>query len=358
MLLFDKVKKLNFYVNLANPFLDRKICICRSFGGKVNEQYDFLEDSQWWSTEELIEYQSKKLRKLISHAHRNVPYYRETFSRNGIRPEDITTVEDLARVPILTKNIIRENFPEKIIVGNSEGRRDAVWTTGGSTGEPLKFITDKPANDFGWASFFRFFRWHGYEWGDRVSIFFRPFSLNDGQPWTNRYLDKLKKYIIPNVKYYDGSCLKDSDLACVIEDLIKNNTRILRGYPSSLTRLAEYCRDNGVIIRPKFVTTTGETLFGRQRKILEEQFQCKVFDQYGCTEIIGVSFECGCEQGLHIASEHCIVEVVDKDGNILPPGHKGMLLLTDLDNYRMPFIRYMVGDEGSLKDEICRCGRK
>lgn len=287
----------------------------------------------------------------------NVPYYREAFDQHGIRPEDIRTAEELIKVPLLTKEIIRENFPERIVAGLEQVKGDGVWTTGGSTGEPLKFYGDMRANDFAWAAFFRFYRWHGYEWGDRVSIFFRPFSIRDERPLLHRYLDRLKNGIIPNVKYYDGSRLRDSDIAWVVKDLIKNKTRVLRGYPSALMRLAQYCRGNGVTIRPKFITTTGETLFSWQRKELKKQFRCNVFDQYGCAEIIGVSFECEHSRGLHISHEHCIVEVVDKNGNILPIGSKGMLLLTDLDNYRMPFIRYMVGDEGSIKDEPCKCGR-
>jgi phenylacetate-CoA ligase len=353
----QKIDQLSYYAYLINPLIEKKYRICRSFARWAHKYYDFLEESQWWSIDKLKEYQDEKLRNLISHAYKNVPYYREIFNQNRIKPEDIRTSNDLVKLPILTKDIIRENFPDKIVIGNEEDRQDGMWTTGGSTGEPLKFYADMQANNFAWTAFFRFFRWHGYEWGDMISIFFRPFSLKDEQPLLYRYLDRLKKGIVPNVKYYDGSRLSDSDLALVVEDLIKSETRILRGYPSALTRLAEYCRYKRVTLRPKFITTTGETLFGWQRDELKKQFYCNVFDQYGCAEIMGVSFECGNGDGLHVTSEHCIVEVVDKNGNILPPGDKGILLLTDLDNYKMPFIRYMVGDEGSIKDERCGCGR-
>ena len=352
-----KIEQLGYYAYLVNPLVSKKNRICRSFARGAHTCYDLLEESQWWTAGKLKEYQDEKLRNLISHAYAHVPYYRDLINQHGIRPHEIKTSEDLVRIPMLTKDVIRRNFPDKIVFGNEEARTDGVWTTGGSTGEPLKFYGDMRANDFAWAAFFRFYRWHGYEWGDRVSVFFRPFSLRDERPLLHRYLDRLKSYIIPNVKYYDGSRLSDTDLAWVVEDLVKNRNLILRGYPSALTRLAAYCGDNGVTIRPKLISTTGETLFDWQRQELKKRFRCNVFDQYGCAEIIGVSFECEHGHGLHISHEHCIVEVVDKDGNILSPGSRGMLLLTDLDNYRMPFIRYMVGDEGSIKTEQCSCGR-
>lgn len=355
-----KINQLGYYTYLVNPLVPKKYRICRSFAREAHKHYDFLEESQWWPQDKLKEYQDEKLRNLITHVYRNVPYYREVFKQHGIKPEDIRTSTDLIKVPILTKDIIRKNFPDKIVDMDrfEKANIDGIWTTGGSTGEPLKFYTDMQANNFAWAAFFRFYRWHGYEWGDRISIFFRPFALEDKRPLHHRYLDKLKNGIVPNVKYYDGSRMMDSDLAWAVKDLIKNETKILRGYPSTLTRIAEYCRDNKISFRPKFVNPTGELLYSWQREELKKQFHCNVFDQYGCAEIMGVSFECGHGSGLHIISEHCIVEVIDKDGNILPPNNKGILLLTDLDNYRMPFIRYMVGDEGSLKDKTCSCGRK
>ena len=352
-----KFDQIRYYGYLVNPLVPRMNRILRALARNAHKRYRLLEESQWWPREKLTEYQNRKLRDLIIHAYRNVPYYREAFEGNGVRPEDIRTSGDLTRLPILTKNIIRENFPERIVYGLQEVGDDGVWTTGGSTGEPLKFYGDMRANDFAWAGFYRFCRWHGYEWGDRVSIFFRPFALSDERPLYQRLLDKLKNSMVPNVKYYDGSRLRDSDLKWVVRDVINNRTRIVRGYPSSLVRLAQYCKENGIAIRPNFVTTTGETLFDWQREVLKKEFQTDVFDQYGCAEIIGVSFECECHNGLHISHEHCIVEVVDEGGKVLPAGRSGTLLLTDLDNYRMPFIRYQVGDEGSIKEEPCGCGR-
>ena len=140
-LIKHKIDQLRYYSYLVNPIIPRKYRICRSFAREAHLYYDFLEESQWWPKERLKEYQDKKLRSLINHAYTSVPYYRAVFDRHGIRPEDIRTSDDLAKVPILTKDIIRENFPDKIVVGNEDNRRDGIWTTGGSTGEPLKFFS-------------------------------------------------------------------------------------------------------------------------------------------------------------------------------------------------------------------------
>jgi phenylacetate-CoA ligase len=107
-------EQLKFYLYLLNPAIPKKYRICRSFSRGAHSQYDFLDKSQWWSSAELENYQNEKLARLIRHAYENVPYYSKLFKENGLRPDDVQTTSDLAKIPILTKKTIRENFPFEI----------------------------------------------------------------------------------------------------------------------------------------------------------------------------------------------------------------------------------------------------
>ena len=354
-----KINQLSYYAYLVNPVVPKRYRICRSFSREAHRYYDFLEESQWWSADKLKEYQDEKLRNLIRHAYSNVPYYREVFDRHGIKPQDIRSSEDLVRIPILTKDIIRKNFPEKIVAETEKVNTDAIWTTGGSTGMPLKFYGDIRSNNIAWAAFFRFLRWTGYEWGDSIVVFWRE-QAKSGNIYKlhHRFLDWLQKSKIPNVTYFNSSTMGEEQLSQYVSRLSSLRPKILRGYVSALKYLANYYSGQCIkCIKPKAITTTAEVLNPNDRELLKQQFEADVFDQYGSAECMGVAFECNEHSGLHSTIEHCVVEFVDEKGNRVEDGIRGKMLITDLDNYTMPFIRYMNGDEGRYRVQGCSCGR-
>ncbi len=360
LFLSDKLKKLKFYLNLANPLIDRKKRICRTYGREVYDHLVFLEKSQWWESGQLREYQNEKLRKLIRHAYENVPYYRELFVKNKLEPGDIRTVEELNKIPVLTKDIIRKNYPDKLVERGAVVTENHVRRTGASTGEPLVFCGDHRSFDVAWASFLRFYQWIDYEWGDREARVwgFPIITDNSNFPVHWKIADWIFGSYVPNRKYYNAFNMDEEKLGEYVSDLSRNRPQILRGYVSALTSLADYCRRNGVNgIKPKAVTTTAEMLHSADRKLLESQFSSDVFDQYACGECLGVAYECKEHKGMHITSEHCVVEFLDenRDENV-SDGERGRMAITDLDNYTMPFIRYVNGDVGRLKKEECPCG--
>ena len=354
-----KLEEIAYYSYLVNPLIPKKYRICRSFAREAHRYYDFLEESQWWPEEKLKEYQDGKLRNLINHAYKNVPYYREVFDRHGIGPQDIRSSDDLVKVPILTKDIIRKNFPDRITAALNGNGKDGIWTTGGSTGEPLKFYADIKSSSIAWAAFFRFCRWTGYNWGDSIAVFWRaPAKGNNTSHWHHSLLDWLQKTKVPNLSCFDASRMGEEQLAEYVLTLSTLKPVILRGYVSALTHLAEYYSRVGVeCIRPEAIITTAEMLNPNDRRLLRRQFGADVFDQYGSAECMGVGFECREHKGLHLTTEHCVVEFIDEKGGRVETDEKGKMLVTDLDNYDMPFIRYMNGDEGSYRSEECACGR-
>lgn len=356
--IYHKYQMLLYYLTFINPLIGKKVKICKAYGPKVNEHYNFLAKSQFWSSQELRQYQTDKLKKLITYVYENVPYYRDLMEERKLGPKDFACLEDIQKLPILNKNIIRSDA-KSMLSQNFSDKLAVVARTGASTGEPLVFYIDKNATDVAWASWFRFSGWMGYEWGDRIAHFWRtPKILQQQGNWYQNILDLFRYSHVMNIKHFDAFKMSEEYFADYVREMEKYKPAIIRGYTSAVMYFTDYCIKNKITkLKPKAITTTAEPILARERRVLEDYYGCKVFDQYGCGEIYSVSFECEKHSGLHITSEHCIVEVVDEYGESVENGKEGRIIITDLDNYMMPFIRYENGDVGSLKTDICSCGR-
>ena len=353
-----KYNRLKFFISLVNPLVPKKARICSNYGSRVEENYDFLDKSQWWSTEDLKAYQTEKFKKLISYVYDNVPYYHELMRERNLTPNDINKLEEIRKIPILNKEIIRKNSKE-ILSSDFTDDRDSIGRTGASTGEPLVFYRDKNSNDIAWALFLRFLKWMAYEWGDKMAYFWRtPDSLKKTGTWYQNIIDWYIFHYVSKMRHFDAFKMNDNYFAAYSRRLRKYRVEIIKGYPSALIFFTKYCIDHNIQdIRPKAIITTAEPTSKRERKLLQDVYKCDVFDQYGFGEIFSVSFECEKHDGLHINTEHCIVEIIDDNGNEVELGQEGRIVVTDLDNYMMPFIRYECGDIGSLKEGSCSCGR-
>ena len=150
-----------------------------------------------------------------------------------------------------------------------------------------------------------------------------------------------------NFRSYNAFSFNDDYLEVVTQKLQRIQPSLIRGYLSAIILLADYIRRNNIKgIKPIAVSCTSETLFPEYRKLIEEVFQAPLFNQYGCGECNSIAFECKEHKGMHITTEHCILEA-DENNN---------LIVTNLDNYSQPFIRYKNGDIGEIDDSPCACG--
>lgn len=309
--------------------------------------------TQWWPQERLREYQLAKLRRLLEHCYNTVPYYRDTWSEIGFDPRKVHTLEDLHRLPVLTKETIRSQ-PERFI-SSAPPFHYRLAQTGASTGNPLVFLRDANASDRAWALYLRLFAWAGYSPGDPVANLWglavvpskslrRAFGL---------LLARLRReHLFDAFKMDEGYAYR------MLDSLSRIRPVLLRGYVSALETLARYqARSPRHLPSLRGILTTAEKLTEEQRRILEGAFQCPVFDQYGCGECLAIAYECERHHGLHLCVEHCLLEVVDASGNPLPAGETGEVVVTDLDNFVMPFIRYKNGDLATMASEMCPCGR-
>ena len=315
----------------------------------------FLMKSQWWDNDKIRYYQNKKLKILIMYAFCNVPYYRKVFDYCGITPENIKSVDDLIKLPVLTREDIIENY-EDLKPKSYKGKTRLLKTGGTSTGRPLSITMGKESFARTYASFFRC--WCNYNMGERVVRYMDPIRFKHDTIFS-LFRDTLlrHKWIIIRENEEKTDVLEKKLL-----QIAKYNPKYIKGRPSSLSRLAELCeKENFRRIRPNSIFSNGETLFLSQRDKLESIFKSEVFDLYGGEGGIA-AFECEKHNGYHLSSETGIVEIVsinDKNKLVKNKSEIGCVIGTDLNNYAMPMIRYEIGDLARYdpKSNFCDCGR-
>ncbi|MEW5943847.1 MAG: AMP-binding protein [Pseudomonadota bacterium] len=310
-----------------------------------------MEQSQWWDAARLRALQVERLRALLMHAERHVPYYRSLFERIGFHPDSMQGLGELARLPFLTKADIRANA-EALKADNANGL--SRFNTGGSSGEPLVFWigTERVSHDV--AAKWRATRWWGVDIGDpEIVVWGSPIELG-AQDHLRQLRDRLlRTRLLPA---FEMSEPKLDDFVAAIRAM---RPRMLFGYPSALAHIAQHAEKKGqpmddLGIEVAFVTS--EKLYDRQREQIERVFRCRVANGYGGRDAGFIAHQCPAG-GMHITAEDIIVEIVDAQGNPLPVGDAGEIVVTHLATKDFPFIRYRTGDVGVLDDKPCPCGR-
>jgi phenylacetate-CoA ligase len=303
--------------------------------------YRELEKTQWLDRPALQALQESKLERLLAYAREAVPFYREYppwpgAGRGGVR-------DRLAGYPILTKDAIRAN-PAKMHPTAGLPRVFTRATTGGTTGEPIEIWYGRRRRAMVLAATWRGLSWVGIRpWTRGVNVQ----SFGRGS-WYGRLRMRLA-----NKWLYDPFGKDSREKDKIAREILRLRPAYLEGFVSDTLALGQACAAAGVKIER--VVTTGEMLYEHQRRELERLYGAKVSDYYGCNEVGAMAFEC--EMGRrHISDEHVVLEVVDEHG--LPVwGTPGRILLTDLDNFLTPLVRYEVGDVGVLDPTPCPCGR-
>ena len=317
-------------------------------GRSISKHLRFLQESQWWSAQELKEYQNEKLRALIKHAYTNVPYYHNLFNENKLTPEDIKTTDDLTKLPLLTKEIIRKNFPHNIAAKNIPTKQMMLLGSSGSTGEPLQYYTTKDAYSFNVACALRGWSWTGFRLGDK----YVKISQNPRQGLINKIQDKIHR-----CEYVHSQSLTPENITDIVQTIRKSKAKLIRGYPSTLYVLSGYIKQKGIDdIKPTAVTTTGEILFPNMRKLIESQFHCRVFDAYSGEAGANIS-ECETHETYHASAEYAFTELINDEGQKIQTEGRGEVVSTNLWNYAFPFIRYNVKDVAVLENRKCSCAR-
>lgn len=320
----------------------------------VFRHLDDLEESQWLPAADIRELQSRKLRRLVRHAYRHVPYYRRRMREAGVEPDDIRGVEDLHLLPLLTKADIRENLYFDILSDNHRKQDVQRITTSGSTGEPFVCYVDRSQLEFRWAATMRSTMWTGWRPGEpQVRLWHQTIGMSRSQVWRERADAWLtRRTFIPAFE------VSASRLDAMLRTIERVRPALLDGYAESFNLFAAHLRDHRRLeIAPKGIISSAQSLNPSSRETIESGFGCRVFDKYGSREFSGIAYECDAHQGHHVVAEGYVVEVL-KGGKPCAPGEIGEVVITDLNNYCLPFVRYRIGDLAvAMADGPCGCGR-
>lgn len=320
----------------------------------ISKEWRLMEHMDNATEQELITLQNQRLQALIQHCYENVPYYTKLFDERGLKPEDIQCREDLQKLPIMTKQMVREHYDE-LISKDIDNRHYQKGSTGGSTGTPLKFMKDTPTWNMAWASSFRAWEWYGFHVGEKMMTLGGNSLVTKKKRLTPK--DIFDLYIMRNMKRSSAE-VDEAAMQAHYEAYMAYKPKAMRGYASSLVILARYIAKMNLPVPPMTcILTTGEILMPEYRKTLHEVFKCPVYDEYGAGDGGIDAHECLLQDGLHISEERCVIEITDKEGYVLPDGEIGYVTSTDLGNYAFPFLRYQVGDMAYIKQEKCTCGR-
>jgi len=318
--------------------------------------YEWLLETQWWSRDQLEQYQAEQLQALVCHAYENVPYYRRVFDERRLKPEDISALDDLQKLPLLTKEDVRRNF-EDLIARNIDRERLRYYTTGGSTGVPLGIYHDKYTADLQEQAFIlRQWSWAGYQFGDRV-VTLRDANITrldrDGKKAWWDYNTGSNELVL------SSTGMSEENMYKYVELIREFKPKFIFAFPSSLEILTRFMRRHGVSdIKASAVFLSSETLYPKQRELIESQFGCKIFDHYGQTEFVADAMECERHEGYHVNMEYGILELVNEDGEpITDADTVGKVVGTGFRNYCMPLIRYVMNDLATYASGECSCKR-
>lgn len=320
----------------------------------LKERMLFLKESQYWDISQQNNYQDKSLKELINYAYNNVVYYKKLFDKLNIHPDDINTKSDLNKIPILTKEIINENYND-LISKDYKRFKSQYRKTGGTTGVPLKYLSDLKSWSLHWALKYRAWEWGGYKVGMPIGIMGGASIIpNTKTSFKRKIWNKINGFYPMPVSH-----VTNEDLLLYANQIEKKEIKFLRGYPSSISNFAEFCIENAIHLNLDSVITTAEVLQDQYKKTINKAFNCVIIDTYGCADGGGNANTCECDLGFHISFEASIWEICNKEGVYVGDKEIGELTLTSLTNFSMPMIRYQPGDliENSINYEICKCGR-
>jgi len=316
--------------------------------GTFQEQRKWLSETQWWSQEKLHELQLTLLQSIIRHAFDSVPYYQETMKAQGLVPEDIRTLQDVQKLPIITKDIVREQGPR--FVSTKAGRWFvATGYSGGTTGRRLVHKRDLRSVIIEHAFVRRQYDWAGLAVKDRCARMMQREIVSPAREHTRPYAyDAATREL-----YLSTYHISKETVRLYVNALADYGVKALVAYPSGAFALARLCLDEGLRVSLKAVLTTSETLDPAKREVISRAFECPVYDFYGSGE--RVCYIHTCERGTyHVLPEYGLTEFLPAG----PPNEGSFRVVsTGFWNRAMPLIRYDLGDLVQLGDQPCRCGR-
>ena len=303
---------------------------------------DQLLHNQTLSKAQLLTKQQQELSAIIRDAYSNTPYYREKYAQSPRNNAHELVADSL---PILQKDEVVQHMDD-MLARDIDRQTLSIGNTGGSTGKPLSFYYDQHKHELMRAGMCRSYMWSGWMPGQKILNFWGARQdIQQGSSISHKY----REYVAAEktIAAYEYSEAQLHDWASTIRSW---QPVLLQGYASILAELSRYIIASNIRMPPTIlgIYSTAEVLYDWQRKLMEQAFGCKVFNQYGSREIPNIA--CECRHG----NQHIFTDMVHLESQSI--NNEDHLLITSLSNRVMPFIRYDIADSGKLKDGDCACG--
>jgi phenylacetate-CoA ligase len=305
-----------------------------------------LMKNQWKSPEQIRRIQNQKLRNLVKHSYEKVPYYRKLLHSMDLKPEDVHTIEDLKKLPIITKEMINNLPLEDTIAAGVNIIKCRTAKTSGCTAIPFQvYFNWRDARMIGMELVRNFLSWDIKPWYKIAE-----FSGSAHLPEKRKAFDRLGIWRCLKLSTWD-------EPMSWIKKLREWKPQVLYGFSATLKLLGKTILEREIEgINPKIVISTSGILDKSTHTILNKAFQTKVFNFYGSWEGGNIAWECPICSGLHINSDMVIVEVLN-NGEPVAAGQEGEAIITNLHSYAMPFIRYRQEDVIVMSEKEPICGR-
>ncbi len=303
----------------------------------------------FWDRGRLDTYRNRKLKAMIAYAFENSRFYHDKFKEVGVRPEDIRTVADLSKLPVVRKEELKFQAERSNIISRQFRTSDLlVQRTSGSTGRPLNIYITGAENEFRKAKHLRAQIALGQRAWDRWVTITSPLHFAE----TTKLQRLLRVYGVYPVSVFD-------DVAVQASRIVKLKPDVIDGYSNSVLLLAKEVKKKGLkSIKPRFLVSGAELIDSGSRKFVEEVFDVPFYDQYASVEFERLAWQCREKNGYHIDADSVIMQFVDENGEDVSLGEKGEVVCTSLFNLAMPFIRYGLDDVGvPSENDDCNCGR-
>lgn len=301
--------------------------------------------------------QNNKLNNILLHCYYNVPYYKKIFEEINLVKDWGIDIKQFSKIPVLTKDIIRENF-ENLKSKDINKRKWFYETSGGSTGEPVRFIQDKEFNEWNISNKIYYKTFVNQQVGDKeLRLWGSEKDLLEGK---EKLSIRLRNWLYNRIELNTFK-MNDNDLYNFVEIWNKFKPSWIESYVQSIIELTNFIKKNDIkIYYPNGILTSAGVLYDDVRELIEDVFHCKVFNRYGSREIGDMACSCEKSNSLHLSIWNQYFEILDENLNPVKPGETGYIYVTTLNNYSMPLIRYKIGDmaEAEHNNNICHCGRE
>lgn len=314
--------------------------------GPIIDRLNWLLGTQELSASELKKIQLEKLNQLLTHAYATVPYYKKVFDERGLRPDDIQNIDDLTKLPILTREILLNHQNELVSSGADFATLKDNYSSG-STGRRALFKQDQNFRLWMRAHQIRTYMWcNNWDVGEKFvllwgsEIYWNMFNIRD----------RLVNFL-SNRREFNTFKLSSQLISNFANALRQFNPVLISSYSNALHLISlEVKKQNIRIPRLRSIQTTSEPMPPAMRKRVESAFHCEVFDKYGSRETNIVSHESPAHDGMLIQCENVVAEFLNQQGQLCKHNETGKIILTTLNNFSMPLIRYETNDLAASLD--------